>query len=64
MRKNFGAALLREFHAGAEAIRAWKRRYDHDRFSMALSGVTPAENSHSSPLRSGTASPNPGSPDS
>jgi transposase InsO family protein len=31
------------FAPAAEALLAWERRYNHDRFSMALNGLTPAE---------------------
>jgi transposase InsO family protein len=39
MRKNFGVG----FAPAAEALLAWERRYNHERFSMALHGLTPAE---------------------
>lgn len=52
--------------SAAEALQAWERRYNHERFSMALSGLTPAEKlatftTASSPLPSGTATPHPAS---
>lgn len=55
------------FALAAEALLAWERRYNHERFSMALSGLTPAEKLAtftvvSSPLPSGTIFPNPVSP--
>lgn len=31
------------FAPAAEALLAWERRYNHERFSMALNGLTPAE---------------------
>jgi transposase InsO family protein len=31
------------FAPAAEALLAWERRYNHERFSMALHGLTPAE---------------------
>jgi hypothetical protein len=31
------------FAPAAEALRAWERRYNLERFSMALNGLTPAE---------------------
>ncbi|WHZ15265.1 MAG: hypothetical protein OJF52_002106 [Nitrospira sp.] len=31
------------FPSAAQALRAWEHRYNHDRFSMALQGLTPAE---------------------
>lgn len=31
------------FTTAAQALRAWEHRYNHDRFSMALQGRTPAE---------------------
>jgi hypothetical protein len=44
MRTNSGAApLSRTSPPAAEAWLAWERRYNHDRFSMALNGLTPAE---------------------
>lgn len=59
-------STFESFAPAAEAVLAWERRYNHERFSMALSGLTPAEKlatftDISSPLPSGTASPNPGS---
>lgn len=55
------------FAPAAEALLAWERRYNHERFSMALSGLTPAEKlamfpTAASSLPSGTASPNPAQP--
>ncbi len=32
-----------EFTSAAQALRAWEHRYNYDRFSMALQGLTPAE---------------------
>ncbi|MDL1888967.1 transposase [Nitrospirales bacterium NOB] len=29
--------------SAAQALRAWEHQYNHDRFSMALQGLTPAE---------------------
>jgi hypothetical protein len=45
---------------------AWEHRYNHERFSMVLSGLTPVEKratftTASSPLPSGTATPDPAS---
>jgi hypothetical protein len=31
------------FASAAQALMAWEHRYNYDRFSMALSGLTPAE---------------------
>jgi len=31
------------FASAAQALRAWEHRYNHDRFSTALQGVTPVE---------------------
>jgi transposase InsO family protein len=31
------------FDSAAAAVQAWEQRYNHDRFSMALHGLTPAE---------------------
>jgi len=52
------------FAPAAEALLAWERRYNHDRFSMALNGLTPAEKlatftAASSPLPSLTVTPSP-----
>lgn len=59
-------STFESFAPAAEALLAWERRYNHERFSMALSGLTPAEKlatftATSSPLPSGTAAPNPAS---
>lgn len=59
-------STFESFAPAAEALLAWERRYNHERFSMALSGLTPAEKlatftTASSPLPSGTAAPNPAS---
>jgi hypothetical protein len=59
-------STFESFTSAAEALLAWEHRYNHERFSMALSGITPAEKlatftTASSPLPSGTASPNPAS---
>lgn len=50
--------------AATEAFGAWERRHNHEWFSMALNGLTPAEKlatftATSSPLSSGTVLPNP-----
>jgi len=60
-------STLESFTPAAEALLAWERRYNHERFSMALSGLTPAEKlttftAVSSPLPSGTIFSNPVSP--
>ncbi|MBK9308338.1 MAG: transposase [Nitrospira sp.] len=60
-------STFESFTPAAEALLAWERRYNHERFSMALSGLTPAEKlatftAVSSPLPSGTIFPNPVSP--
>jgi transposase InsO family protein len=52
------------FASAAQALTAWEHRYNYDRFSMALSGLTPAEKlatfKAASPLlSSNTVSPNP-----
>ncbi|MEO0247943.1 MAG: hypothetical protein ABIN58_00080 [candidate division WOR-3 bacterium] len=52
------------FASAAQALMAWEHRYNYDRFSMALSGLTPAEKfatfTAASPLLpSDTVSPNP-----
>jgi len=57
-------ATFERFTLAAEAVLAWERRYNHERFSMALNGLTPAEKLAtftiaSSPLPSGTTPPNP-----
>ena len=57
-RSSFGS-----FASAAETWRAWDRRSNHERFSMALSGLTPVAKlatftTASSPFPSGTASPN------
>ena len=36
-------ATFDEFTSAAQALRAWEHPYNHDRFSMALQGLTPAE---------------------
>ena len=36
-------ATFDEFTSAAQALRAWEHRYNYDRFSMALHGLTPAE---------------------
>ena len=36
-------ATFAAFAPAAEALLAWERRYNHERFSMALNGLTPAE---------------------
>ena len=36
-------ATFDEFTSAAQALRAWEHRYNYDRFSMALQGLTPAE---------------------
>lgn len=53
-----------EFASAAQALTAWEHRYNYDRFSMALSGLTQAEKlatfTAASPLLSSDlASPNP-----
>jgi transposase InsO family protein len=45
------------FAPAAEALLAWERRYNHERFSMALNGLTPAENLPPSPLLSHRGNP-------
>ncbi len=55
------------FTSAAQALTAWEHRSNHDRFSMALSGLTPAEKlatfpAASSPLPSHTAVPTPTHP--
>jgi transposase InsO family protein len=57
-------STFESFAPAAEALLAWERRYNHERFSMALSGLTPAEKlatfmAASSPLLSGTVSLSP-----
>jgi len=57
-------STFESFAPAAEALLAWERRYNHERFSMALSGLTPAEKLATfttalSPLPSGTAAPDP-----
>ena len=51
------------FAPAAEAVLAWEHRYNHERFSMALNGLTPAEKLATfmapSPLPSGTVLPHP-----
>lgn len=46
------------FVSAAEALLAWERRYNHERFSMALRGLTPAEKL----ATFASASPNPAQP--
>ncbi|WP_447603022.1 integrase core domain-containing protein [Nitrospira sp. Nam80] len=51
------------FAPAAEALLTWEHRYNHERFSMALNGLTPAEKlatftAASSPLPSLTGFPN------
>ena len=36
-------STFERFAPAAEALLAWERRYNHERFSMALNGLTPAE---------------------
>jgi hypothetical protein len=38
-------STFESFAPAAEALLAWERRDNHERFSLALSGLTPAENS-------------------
>src|SRR2546427_95242 len=39
----WGRHRFQDFEAAAEALRGWESRYNHDRFSLALPGRTPAE---------------------
>ena len=39
----WGRHRFQDFEAAAEALRGWESRYNHDRFSLALHGRTPAE---------------------
>lgn len=39
----WGRQELSTFDAALDALRTWERTYNHDRFSMALKGRTPAE---------------------
>ncbi|HAP41334.1 MAG TPA: hypothetical protein DCQ94_16490 [Nitrospira sp.] len=36
-------ATFDAFTSAAQALRAWEHRYNYDRFSMTLQGLTPAE---------------------
>lgn len=38
-----GVRAFAAFDSAATALQAWEERYNHDRFSMALHGLTPAE---------------------
>lgn len=49
------------FDSAAAAVQAWERRYNHDRFSMALDGLTPAEKLARCPVPPGLPSLVPGS---
>jgi transposase InsO family protein len=45
-------ATFDEFTSAAQALGIWEHRYNHDRFSMALQGLTPAEKlANRTPLR-------------
>lgn len=48
------------FTSAAQALRAWEHRYNHERFSMALQGLTPAEKL--APLLAPPAPPSPSEP--
>ena len=39
----WGRHRFQDFEAAAEALRGWESRYNHERFSLALHGRTPAE---------------------
>jgi transposase InsO family protein len=39
----WGRHSFQDFEAAAEALRGWEGRYNHERFSLALHGRTPAE---------------------